>query len=653
MSLIVIELKRSKLDGLKLDVSRILRNFGGLLSSGQILEGFVLNTSTRFEVYAWVEDEVQGEAALQNFLKQALTLSGRPFSTLVQLKAVDHFFRLAAGLLEQKIGDAHVLEEMKDGFTFCLQNEYTGPVLNRLFQEGVDFAVHLRQSTSISQGAVCIEEAVVEVIQKILTDLKSHVAVIAGDDEIGKSIARTLIAGGISRLCFTHPDFEKALRITSAYSAEPLPWDSSLNFLNDVDILAVAARDTTLSVGVRQLKKIMRRRGNRPLIVFDCGAKPSVDPKVDNIYNLFFYAYHHLDSIVRFNLERRSQEVRRAERAIDERARAFLGWTYSKGRFWFGNILAKSHQMQKVLEIVHRIAPTDISVLIDGESGTGKELVARAIHEQSHRADQPFIAVNTGALPETLLESELFGHVRGAFTGAVADKKGLFEEANRGTIFLDEIGDMSPAMQIKLLRVLQEHEIRRVGGNRSIRIDVRLIAATNRNLLELIRERKFRQDLYYRLNVIQITLAPLRERGDDILSLASHFVQRFSQKMGKVVTDISQQARELLMAYPWPGNVRELENAMERAVALTIGSSITPTDLPINIQQASCSTAPSAKKSRGTLKEAVQESEREYILKSLEEHSWNLGRAAEQMGIGRTTLWRKLKDLDINVPREE
>jgi DNA-binding NtrC family response regulator len=246
----------------------------------------------------------------------------------------------------------------------------------------------------------------------------------------------------------------------------------------------------------------------------------------------------------------------------------------------FGTIIGTSLSIQRLAGMVSRVAATAATILIEDESGTGKELVARAIHAESARASQPFVGINCAALPETLLESELFGHVRGAFTGAVAAKKGLFEEAGQGTLFLDEIGDTPPPIQVKLLRVLQEQEIRRVGSTSPIRIDARLLAATNRRLEELVRDGRFREDPYYRLNVVALRISPLRERREDIPLLAAHFLTRAAKRHGRAVPALSPEAMTLFLEHQWPGNVRELENAIERAVLLAETDTILPGDLP-------------------------------------------------------------------------
>jgi two-component system, NtrC family, response regulator PilR len=305
----------------------------------------------------------------------------------------------------------------------------------------------------------------------------------------------------------------------------------------------------------------------------------------------------------------------------------------------FADIIGSSPAMGAVFQLVETIAPTTSTVLISGESGTGKELIARAIHFNSPRKDRPFVAVNCGALSETLLDSELFGHVRGAFTGADSNKKGLIEVAEKGTIFLDEIGEMSPLVQVKLLRVLQERKFRRLGGTEEIDADIRILAATNRDLSKLVAEGTFREDLFYRINVIPMRLPPLRERADDIPLLASHFVAKFAAAMGKDVAGISSAAMALLQAYPWPGNIRELENAIERAVALERMPSIQAGSLPEAVLgRAALGAAPVVPgedfPDEGfDLEQHVQHIEREYIAEALRRAGGVKVKAAELLGM--------------------
>ena len=316
-------------------------------------------------------------------------------------------------------------------------------------------------------------------------------------------------------------------------------------------------------------------------------------------------------------------------------------------KFDLGNLIGNSSAMQTVIRMVQRAAPTDSTILIRGESGTGKELVARAIHYMSARAHEPFIPVNCGAFTESLLESELFGHVRGSFTGAVANKKGLLEIADRGTFFLDEVAEMLPATQVKFLRVLENREFKPVGGVKTVSVDVRFITATNQDLERLVKEGRFREDLYYRLNVIPVPIPPLRERRPDIPLLAGHFIALYSRRMGKPIEGIDEGALEVLMHEDWPGNVRELENMIERAVALIDGDRITRDDVAGRALQ----TGPPALESDGIdLEEMLQEVERTYIERALKTTDGNLTRAAELLGIPFRSIRYRIKKLGIERP---
>ncbi len=355
-------------------------------------------------------------------------------------------------------------------------------------------------------------------------------------------------------------------------------------------------------------------------------------------------AYHYLTKP--FEPEELLLVVRKAmERRALMREVEFLR-AQLRERWGLDRLVAKGAKMQELLELVSRVADSDATILIQGESGTGKELIARAIHARSRRASHPFVPVECGALTETLLESELFGHVRGAFTGALASKKGLFEEGNRGTIFLDEIGSTPLSTQVLLLRVLQEQTIRRVGSHTAVTIDVRVLAASNRDLRHLVETRAFREDLYYRLNGIVLTVPPLRERQEDVIPLAGHFLRHFAERLGKPVLGISAEAMELLLRYAWPGNVRELEKAIERAVVLGQSETIAPHDLPPALTGSAELDLP--RPSRKGL--SLAEVEKAHILAVLYEQGWNQARAAEELGISRTTLWRKLKDYGIRSP---
>ncbi|RME47554.1 MAG: PAS domain S-box protein [Deltaproteobacteria bacterium] len=313
----------------------------------------------------------------------------------------------------------------------------------------------------------------------------------------------------------------------------------------------------------------------------------------------------------------------------------------------FEQMIGKSRRMQEIFRRLRLAAQSDVTVLLTGESGTGKEVAAAAIHAQSARRDKPFLAVNCSAIPEALLESELFGHVKGAFTGAVRDKIGIFEQAHGGTLFLDEIGDVAPMLQLKLLRVIQEQEIRRVGDERGRKVDVRLITATNRNLQESLRSGTMREDFYYRIRVFEITLPPLRERREDIPLLIRHFIEKFSKIYGKEVRGIARDALQRMIAHPWPGNVRELENAIEHAFVTVTGEKITLLDLPEEIRNPQRRLPPLLRHHSPPQRNDGDLSERERIEAALAKTGGNRTQAAELLGYSRVTLWKKMKKFGL------
>ena len=354
--------------------------------------------------------------------------------------------------------------------------------------------------------------------------------------------------------------------------------------------------------------------------------------------HLPFYETHCLDAA----LTELTKELKRVEKRLRTKQAAVPAADRALEDRGF---VAQSAAMQRVMELARRVARVDSTVLITGESGVGKERIARFIHEESTRTAGPFVAINCGAVPEGLLESELFGHAKGSFTGASQDRPGLFEAANGGTLFLDEIGEVPPAMQVKLLRTLQEREVRRVGENKNRRVNVRVLAATNRDLVAEVNAARFRQDLYYRLRVVELRVPPLRERREDVLLLARAFLGEAAQRAGRKPGTLTPKAANQLVRYSWPGNVRELENAIERAVVLASGSRIDVEDLPEEIGLA----LPGAH-APGDVR-SLADVERDYILAVLEAAGGNRARAAEQLEIGQATLYRKLKEYDATNPR--
>jgi DNA-binding NtrC family response regulator len=331
----------------------------------------------------------------------------------------------------------------------------------------------------------------------------------------------------------------------------------------------------------------------------------------------------------------RSREVEVENRALREQL---------DEKFGLEKILGTSAPMQEVFDTLRQVAPTRATVLVEGESGTGKELVARAIHQLSPRAQGPFVPVHCAALSKTLLESELFGHEKGAYTGATERRSGRFEMADGGTLFLDEIGEIDPAVQVKILRVLEEHKFERVGGSEMIEVDVRMLAATNRDLKQMVADGTFREDLFYRLYVVNVHLPPLRERGGDIPMLAQHFLQEFATENKKNVTSLTPDALDLLTAYRWPGNVRELRNVMERMVVLARSDKLTVRDLPANIRDLA-GGKPAGSALAGNL--TIEAAEKQLIIQALKQHDGNRTLAAQQLGLSRRTLHRKLNEYGL------
>jgi PAS domain S-box-containing protein len=323
------------------------------------------------------------------------------------------------------------------------------------------------------------------------------------------------------------------------------------------------------------------------------------------------------------------------------------------GRHTFHDIVSKNREMHRLFAILEQVAQSDSTVLFQGESGTGKELFARAIHSLSARSKGPLVVVSLGALPDTLVESELFGHKAGAFTDAREDRAGRIAAAQGGTLFLDEIGDLSPRVQVGLLRVLQERTYEPLGSNRTVHANIRIVAATNKDLEALVKEGAFREDLYYRINVVRLTLPPLRDRREDIPLLVDHFLRRFNRLTGKQITGVSQEVLAILMAHDFPGNVRELENVIEHAMVLCQGGVIEAVHLPDYLHPPPASMERGIQETDTSRKDRWTELERGFILQVLRDNHWNRQAAARELGIGRQTLWRRIKRLNIQLPKED
>jgi DNA-binding NtrC family response regulator len=405
---------------------------------------------------------------------------------------------------------------------------------------------------------------------------------------------------------------------------------------NQVDLVLTDLKLPGMN-GLEFLQAIKRQNAALPVVVMT--AFGTVETAVEAMkagasdYVLKPFSLNEMRMVIRKELDVR--DLREENRTLREA----LGKRYAHP-----NMVARSAKMQEALATVERVAPTNSTVLLGGESGVGKDLIARAIHEKSRRSAGPFIKINSSAIPENLLESELFGYEKGAFTGAAASKPGKFELADKGTLFLDEIGDVPPAIQVKLLRVLQEREFERLGGTRTIKVDVRLIAATNRDLREALEQGTFREDLYYRLNVVPIDIAPLRERKEDIPDLVNLFISRFATDSGKPVKSISPEAMRILVNHHWPGNVRELQNVIERACALANGTVLEIADIHLDVR-----TAKAANGASGFLPEGMtlEHWEDEMIQEALRRANGNKSRAARLLGLSRNALRYRLSKIGI------
>jgi DNA-binding NtrC family response regulator len=389
--------------------------------------------------------------------------------------------------------------------------------------------------------------------------------------------------------------------------------------------------------GLEFLQTIKRHNAALPVVVMT--AFGSVETAVDAMkagasdYVLKPFSLTEMRMVIHKELDVRN--LREENRSLREA----LGKRYSHP-----NVVARSPKMQEVLATVERVAPTNSTVLLGGESGVGKDLIARAIHEKSRRASGPFLKINSSAIPENLLESELFGFEKGAFTGAVASKPGKFELADKGTLFLDEIGDVPPAIQVKLLRVLQEREFERLGGTRTLKVDVRLIAATNKDLRQALEQGTFREDLYYRLNVVPIDIAPLRERKEDIPDLVNLFIKRFTGESGKPVEGITPEAMQILVNYHWPGNVRELQNIVERACALAKGNVLDRADIHLDVRATKAANGPGGFLPDGM---TLEQWEDEMVQEALRRANGNKSQAARLLGLSRNALRYRLSKIGI------
>lgn len=572
------------------------------------------------------------------------SISTADIQVLSDQNAINYFFKYANSLTGQT--RVNIFQSFSDDFNRAKKAETIGPVFQRLFQRSIWLHEKVRMNTNYFNYTTDPFRIFSELAEKIF-DAPAKISIqITGFDENVIPYLKNLYQSGCRRFLFDGNDAEFS-QITNRLEFSNFITRGNGILSRDSDILISCTEETSI-VSENDLTTRMANKSNAPLLILSIMPNQTIQNLAGKSYNVYCYTTFDLENIISKNNDHRSKILDEIEPWIKREVEDFYMWLSGKERFQFQNIVGQSKRMQELFELISRISQTDISVLIQGDSGTGKELVAKAIHNLSSRADNAFIAVNCGAIPENLIESELFGHVRGSFTGAVSNKNGLLQEANHGTIILDEIAELPQHLQVKLLRFLQEGDLKPVGSNETKKVDVRVLAATNKNLLEMVKQGQFRSDLLYRLNVILLELPSLMERSEDIPLLAEYFVNKYATKFNKEVRQVSEEAMSSLISYSWPGNVRELENAIEHAVALSLGEQIMMYDLPESIknegQEKRLSNLSNNKNGYTKLKDI----ERLHITSILDQTSWDYEKACSLLGIGRTTLWRKIKEYNIS-----
>ena len=540
-------------------------------------------------------------------------------------ESIRQIFRLSCGLDLKSLGTGKWFRKFESDILSGGDESKIGPILSRLFRDVKSTIKRVISTTTLKLGVVDRISASADLAEKIFGELHDKKALVHGTADFINEVVETLTDRGIY----------------SINTADTFNWLSGA--FKETDILVIGETGVTNDdINRDDLIEFLKSKST-PFLIIDFGESPKLFSDLSKFGDLFYTQASSLDTVISRNLSVRKDAIRDVEKIIESAVDRFKLWAESDKWDISKSIVARSHSMQEVFGLIDRVASSDATLLISGETGTGKELVAKAVHRSGPRADKPFIAVNCGAIPENLLESTLFGYVKGAFTGAESDRSGMFQGADGGVLFLDEIAELPLLLQVKLLRALQDREIQPVGSYETTLVDVRVIAATNKHLFERVESGLFRQDLYYRLNVVEITVPPLRERPEDILALAEHFLKEQSQQnSGKLLT-LHENTTKLLKNYGWPGNVRELQNVIERVAILSTSAVILPSELPDSILDPTKYDMIEEKDNHPTLEKVEQEYIREVLLK----HNFNYSKVADILGIGRTTLWRKMKKYGI------
>jgi transcriptional regulator with PAS, ATPase and Fis domain len=514
-----------------------------------------------------------------------------------------------------------------------------------MYRQGEKIGNDLQNNPIVLKNCIVYADVLLNIAKKISGNLDNFQFIFIGIkisemQEIVNAVKRSE-----NQKCYLYyKDFSQAYQSGIELGCIPIDKTQFENQLDDNTLIIDFDKSGTEILNL--INPAARKNKNLLYIYFDL-SKNKLLEAFSGSPNIYIQSHSQINGLIDIHTQNRRAYLHTIDSHIETEIKDFYNWLYSDDRFIFHDIVSADHNMQKVFELLRRIAPSDINVLITGETGTGKELIARAIHQNSLRSESSFFAVNCSAIPDTLLEGELFGYMKGAFTGAVSAKKGLIEMASGGTLFLDEIGDLPPIIQVKLLRVLQEREILQIGSTKPTKVDIRLVTATNHNLDELTLQGKFRSDLFYRVNTVQINLPSLRERRDDIPILTKYFIKRLNRNNGKQINKISQDVFRRFLVYDWPGNVRELENIIERAFAVSIGEEITVTDLPTRLQSSSI-ISKSVGEASVQIDSSLKQLEAKRIRDLLINKKMKLSESAKVLGIGRTTLWRKMRKLGIS-----
>jgi len=619
----------------------VLGSLKGMLDDSSLGEIFAFRFGGALHIYTFQTGEQRldfpGDILRTD---QSRALTGHTFGQ----DAITQIFFDMSGKGLPNVGESAVTEAIGQDFMQCLSAGLAGPVLSGLHERAVEFMEVHRTDIVSHTGAVTLEKLTRELSGKILEDLRDAKFTVIGDTPAIKPLIQFWSTQDIARLYCVHPEFSVAESLAHQTGCFPLHWKERRNALLKSDVIILDCTDKDAVIVTEILRQNLEQRKHRHLLLMNRGNRETISADISKFPAVFIYNADELTKALAQSRERRDYAIEKLDSVIAQEVTGYVEWLYSDQRYEFQGLVGVSHPMQKVFELIRRVASTDITVLIQGETGTGKELAARAIHNLSQRNNGPFIPVNCGAIPETLLESELFGHKKGAFTGAERERTGLLKEASGGTVFLDEIADTSQMFQVKLLRALQEREITPLGTNNPESIDVRIITASRKDLQQAVNEGQFRSDLFYRINVVRIVLPALRDRPRDILPLARHFIRKYNRKMGKKIQGLSKNAAYLLREHRWDGNVRELENVIERAIALTLTDQIQVSDLPDSVTQ----KEPQLETTTGERIQTLEEVEEEHITRLLREYEGNYAEVAELLGIGRTTLWRKMKKYGLD-----